>query len=458
MVPMGVMFLRTPIYTRYFSPAEYGEYTLVYVVNTYISVFAFQWVINNIWRFYLKYKKSGQNLYFRQSIFLLITSTSTIFFIVILLWVMSESSRNNQILIFSGFLFTLTESIFAILTIPMRINGNSVKFNSIQSAKVITSFLLLLSLTFIATLRIEAFFLAPFLVNVVFIGFLLLTTKYNKLLNIKPARLTPHLKRFFKYGYAMTIFNALSLFLVAGDRLLINWFDGSSHLGIYNQTYNIAQLTITALFGVVNAAINPYVLPLLEKKDEKVNQKIIKTFNITVLAILPITAILSIFSKEISTILLGPDFREMWQYLPFVFFGSFMLGASHLAIIKLKFMMKTKILIRVVFWAFVINLTSNLILIPLYGYKIATVTTLFSYLFQFFVLMKAAETGVFIIKNFLNTLILLIIGVLMIFIFHLAFSYFSIFDFRYGFIAEIVVLLALSYVINARKIFLLWAD
>ncbi len=455
-MPMGVMFLRTPIYTRYFTPAEYGEYTLVYVINTYISVFAFQWIVNNIWRFYLKYKKSGQNIYFRQSIFLLFTTTATLFLIVILIWVILVSSREYQILIFSGFLFTLTESIFALLTVPMRINGSSAKYNLLQSLKVVTSFALLLALTFVATLRIEAFFIAPFIVNSVFVSFLLLRVRYTDLLKIKLLKLTPHLMRFYRYGYAMVIFNALSMFLVAGDRLLINWFDGSSHLGIYNQTYNIAQLTITALFGVVNAAINPFVLPLLERKDNMVNQRIVKTFNITMLALLPVTAVLSIFSKDISTILLGPDFRDMWEYLPFVFFGSFMLGASHLAIIKLKFLMKTKLLIRIVFWAFVINLTSNLMLIPLYGYKIATVTTLFSYLFQLLALMRAAETGVFKIKNILNNLTLLLLSVFAIYGLHQLFISFDYFNFQFGFIVEIVVLLALSYLINARKIYLLW--
>jgi O-antigen/teichoic acid export membrane protein len=292
----------------------------------------------------------------------------------------------------------------------------------------------------------------------VFIVFLLFKIKYGRLFSVKAEKVTPHLVRFFRYGYAMVIFNALSMFLLAGDRLLINWFDGSSHLGIYNQTYNIAQLTITALFGVVNAAINPFVLPLLERKDSRVNQKIIKAFNITVIAILPVTTVLSIFSKDISTILLGPDFRDMWEYLPFVFFGAFMLGASHLAIIKLKFLMKTKQLIRIVFWAFIINLTTNLILIPIYGYKIATVTTLISYLFQMLALMRAAETGVFSIKNILNNLLILMFSVFVIYVSHRVFLSLSLFDFQYGFIVEIVVLLVLGYVINARKIFLLWTD
>ena len=458
MVPMAVMFLRTPIYTRYFSPAEYGEYTLVYVVNSYISVFAFQWIINNIWRFYLKYKRSGQYLHFKQSIFILFITTTISSFIVILLWILTISSIENQMLIFSGFLFILSESVFAIITVPMRINGYSVKYNSIQSLKVVISFLLLLALTFIATLRIEAFFIAPFLINLIIIVSLLLKVKFGELIHVKIRSVIPHLSRFLKYGYAMVIFNALSLFLVAGDRLLINWFEGTSHLGVYNQTYNIAQVTIVALFGVFNAAINPYVLPSLEKKDRNVNQRIVKLFNLTILVLLPLTVVLSIFSEEISIILLGPDFRDMWEYLPFVFFGSFMLGASHLAIIKLKFLMKTKVLIKIAFWAFVINLSSNLVLIPLYGYKIATVTTLFSYLFQFVVLMRVAETGVLSFKNILNNLMLLLISVLMILVFHKLFLFFNMFEFQYGFIVEIVVLLILSYVINARKIYLLWGD
>ncbi len=458
MVPMGVMFLRTPIYTRFFTTAEYGEYTLVYVVNSYISVFAFQWIINNIWRFYLNYKHSGQNLYFRQTILLLFITTSLVSLIVVVIWHSISDTKANQALIFSGYLFTLSESVFAILTIPMRINGDSVKFNTIQSLKVIVSFLLLLILTFIANVRIEAFFIAPFLVNMTFVSFLLLKVRCGKLINFKVKSLIPHLKRFFKYGYAMTIFNALSLFLVAGDRLLIHWFEGSSYLGIYNQTYNIAQLTIAALFGIFNAAINPFVLPLLERKDKNINQKIVKTFNLTILALLPVTVILSMFSKEISTILLGPDFREMWEYLPFVFFGSFMLGASHLAIIKLKFLMKTKVLIRVVFWAFIINLTSNLILIPLWGYKIATVTTLVSYLFQFIVLMRVAETGVLSFKNILHNQMPMAFIIFIIYVFHKLFLFFNLFDFKYGFVGEIIVLLILSYLFNAKKIYLLWGD
>ena len=456
MVPMGVMFIRTPIYTRIFSPSEYGEYTMVYVVNTYISVFAFQWIINNIWRFYLNYKNSGQYIHFKQSVFLLFITTSLFSFLIIAIWILVEDSLGYKILIFSGFIFIVTESLFAILTVPCRINGHSAKFNLLQSIRIIISFLLLLILTFISDFRIEAFFISPVIINIIFISFLLLNVDIKRLANIKINSLAPHLKRFYRYGYAMAIFNALSLFLVAGDRFLINWFNGTTSLGIYNQTYNIAQLTITALYGVFNAAINPFVLPLLENKDSRANTIIIKMFYISLLLLLPIVIVLSLFSKEISFVLLGSEFREMWEYLPFVFFGSFFLGASHFAIIKLKFLMRTRLLNNVAFTVFIFNLISNIIFIPLFGYKTATVTTLVSYLIQFIILIKYSDINIFSLENRKGVYVTLTISVLLICGFFMLFLFNDTFSFKFGFILEIIVLLIIGLSINARKIYLLW--
>jgi O-antigen/teichoic acid export membrane protein len=239
--------------------------------------------------------------------------------------------------------------------------------------------------------------------------------------------------------------------LVSGDRYLIAYFSDYDHVGIYNQTYNIGQLSIVALFTVISAALNPSLISELNKKPFDSDQKLYDYLYISVYLILPLTFLFSLFSKEITRILLGKDFREAWNILPLIFFSAFFSGANHFAVIKIKFTNKLRLLIIDSISAAALNIVLNLILIPLYGYKIAAATTFIAYVYLFIILFYHAGLNPFANRETGRKLVRIILILTGLFGVHLAIKHFISGPTLVLPIAETIIFVLIYYILT-RKI------
>jgi O-antigen/teichoic acid export membrane protein len=97
------------------------------------------------------------------------------------------------------------------------------------------------------------------------------------------------------------------------------------------------------------------------------------------LAGLPLVVYLSLFSKEISNVLLGQDFREAFEIMPFIFFAAFLQGLSNFYELRMKFSAKMRLLGIVFVIVAVFNLLFNLLVVPEFGYFWAAFSTALSF-------------------------------------------------------------------------------
>ncbi len=391
---MITLLVRSPIYTRIYSPELYGLYSIVYISFTYLSAISYQWITNNAWRYYLKYKNSKTlGIYWSVTIYLILASAIIIAIICLIWFLLSDNLLLKKLILFGG-LYFFTNELVNILLVPARITGKAGYYNILNSIRALGSFLLLLALTFGGNAKIEAFFSAPLIVNAIYI--LLLTKKPLSFFSFKIDRkLLRHVSRFINYGLGNLFFSVGLFLLISSDRYLIAYFDNYDKVGIYNQTYNLGQISIAALFTVLSAALNPTLISNLNKKPFDSDNKIYDYLYVCIYIILPVVLLVSLFSKEITYILLGKGFREAWNLLPIIFFSAFLSGLNHFAVIKLKFTYKLKVLILDSLSAAALNILLNFILIPIYGYKIAAFTTLLSYLYLLIVLYYHAKLNPF---------------------------------------------------------------
>ncbi len=418
-LPMGTLFFRSPIYTRIYSPELFGKYTLVYVTFTYLSALLFQWITSSSWRYYSKYKVQKRVDILTQTATLFYSVSISILIVISVIWVLIVQDEVQKQLIILGFLFASTQELINTLMIPMRMKSEARKYNIIISLRAILSFGLLLVLTFIFNFKIEAFFIAPIIINILLLILIVQSHKKHlkSLINIRLSRIKPHLKRFFVYGLSTFFFTLCIFLLTSSDRYIILLFNGFHEVGIYNQTYNIASMSISAVLSAINAALNPVILSNLESKPNKSDILLSRSFYFAVYISLPFTVIFSLLSKQITDLLLGPEFRAIFYIMPFVFFSSFLFGISHYASIKLKFQNKLKELFIISGLATLVNIILNFWLIPRYGYTYAAHSTLAAYIFLAFGLFSYArihplqEKG--ITKKYINVIIalLVIIGV-----------------------------------------------
>ncbi len=391
-LPMLVLLLRSPIYTRVFTPAEYGQYTLVYLVFLYLSTIKLEWIRTSIWRYYLKYKKQALLTRFWQTVSTFFVASAILILAFSAIWVLVSDNALVRLLVTYGAIHLISQELITIILITKRIEGKSAFYNLINGSKTMISFLLLLTLTFVFDFGISAFFLSAALVNLVYLVILLPGSNFSFF--PRPSLIErSDIKRFFGYGFAGTLTMASTMLLISGDRWIINWFWGIEKTGIYNQTYMLGQMSIMAISTVINASFNPYLINNIERNRKSSDFFIGNAFRWYVYIILPLAVYISLYAHEIATVMLGPDFREIWNIIPLITFAFLLDGLCHFSSIKLKFFNRIRFLYLGVLIACGINISLNFLLIPTMGYKIAAYTTFFSYIFLFLFYYLSASSN-----------------------------------------------------------------
>jgi O-antigen/teichoic acid export membrane protein len=379
-VPMAVGFIRTPIFTRYFTPEEFGYLGIVSITFSYVSVFLYSWLSGCLWRYYnaFKEKKDLSKLY--SNIFLIFSGASLLLAIVSGTWYMLTENPLVKQLILLSFVQYLIRELIGLYLIVARLEGKALKYNIIHSLRVLLSFVLLYVMAFHYHFRITSVLTSTIVVDLIVILYLLLLNRERVIISIK--NLSRHtLNILFRFGSVGLVTNFCFLLVSSSDRYIIAMFSDMATVGIYNQVYNISQLSVAALVTVFFNTINPKLNKELEINFKNSDILISKYLYVFLLFGLPVVTYLSLFSKEISFILLGEEFRSGFTIMPFVFISAFLYGLFMFIEVKFKFADKLKNIAIGVILASALNIGLNFIFIPVFGFQSAAVTTLAAYLF-----------------------------------------------------------------------------
>ena len=260
----------------------------------------------------------------------------------------------------------------------IRLKGKAKFYTIIQSVRALFSIIIALVLVFFLKSNISALVSSLVILDVlVLLGLFVynpakVSFEYNF---ISKKRLTELLT----YGAVGLILNISLLTITTSDRYIIAMFSNLENVGIYDQVYKLGQISVVAMVTIFFNTINPLLLKELENNfDTSIHliKKYLKPFFVYGL---PVVIYLSIFSKEISTLFLGKEFRVGYAIMPYVFSAAYLQGLSNFYELRLKFSNKYKKLSLIAISAAVVNVILTIIFVWLYGYEWAAVTTLFSY-------------------------------------------------------------------------------
>lgn len=380
LVPMSVGFIKTPIFTRYFTPEEFGYLGIITITFSYVSVFLYSWLSGCLWRYYNAYKEKQDlgNLY--SNLFFIFIGVSFLLLIITVAWYFLADKILVRQLILLSFLQYFTKELIGLYLIIARLEGKTLKYNIIHSLRAILSFGVLYIMAFGYQFRITSMLSSTIVIDVIVLLFLFISNSEKVRVSIKSiSRQT--LNILYRFGSVGLISNFCFLIISSSDRYIIAMFGDMSTVGIYNQVYNICQLSVVALVTVFFNTINPKLNRELEINFKQSDTLISKYIYVFLLFGLPVVAYLSLFSKELSVLLLGSDFRSGYIIMPYVFSGAFLYGLFLFIEIKFKFADKLKNIAVGVIVAAILNVGLNFIFIPLYGYLWAGITTLIAYLF-----------------------------------------------------------------------------
>ena len=195
--------------------------------------------------------------------------------------------------------------------------------------------------------------------------------------------------------------NVLSQF----DRVMITNMLGFQYTGLYGMAYKVA-LTLTIVWSSFNSAWSPWFYDKMKSENYKeiyeYSKPYVLTFwliNIIVLAIAP----------EILKLLAPPEYYSGVYVIPFVLMGIFFQFIYSLYVNIQFYHKKTKYVPIGTLISALVNIGLNYLLIPIYGFIAAAVTTLIGYLILFLLhryFSRKVEQKKLFNERFITTVIL----------------------------------------------------
>lgn len=410
-------FILIPLYTRYYTTDLYGALALITLCGSFASAIFYLGISSALSRSYYDYEVG----YERKRVI------STSFYITLLgafLQIMVGLLLRNQLslmlfhtTIYSLHIFiALISSAFtfinALFYVLLRFERKSIQVVTINLLQLILS----ASLILFFLIKLKLGVLAPILGICIsqvaaFIALFCLSRD-----SIVLAFSNYEMKIQLQFGIPQIFIGLACYTLTWIDRLFINKYCSLSDVGIYSLGYKIGSI-INILFILAFSQIwAPMRMEYRYARNADELYKLILTYYFAIG--LFVTVIISIFSKELLTLISGrEDYIIAYRVVPFVMLGYLIYGVVN--IIDAGIFFERKVIYNVyIFWfSVLVNVVLNYIFIPKFGYMAAALTTLISYMVTaflvFFVsnrLYKIHFEGVRLLKVFGYAIFAIILG------------------------------------------------
>lgn len=147
------------------------------------------------------------------------------------------------------------------------------------------------------------------------IGFLILFSKFTIRLKLEIAKL----RMMLLYSYPIFIFLTAFFFVVYTDRWMISFFYSNEEVGLYSAIYRITSVLSIALLGS-RLAFTPVAL-----RNEDSSKQFSSLLHFIIFSLLSLSFFLIGFGKEITLLILGNEYSENYQLLPFLLLSKIFL-------------------------------------------------------------------------------------------------------------------------------------
>lgn len=387
-----VGFLFVIIITRIFSPAEYGVYALAISTIGIILLLISSWIQQSTLRYRTEFKEEEKLGHFNRHLLALFLIVSALLIILaaaaypIFRAVFTEYQRfywPSVGCILTSFWFT---NLCYILIADLRPATYSlfIASNSILAFGIALLWIFLIQRDVMGIiyglLFSDAILLMPLFLST---RFLYREENRNKEeLDESTYNLSAFAKKFAFYGFPMIGWFAGVLVLNMSDRYLIQLFRGSAEVGIYSSNYTIA----ISIFGLICAPLGYASHALLLKAGVSRNankqqiQRMVTAFSrYYLLLAIPVLTFMIVCAKDISSILLGADYRKGYIVIPIILLGCLAWNLSMYGQKGHELEERTRTMFIYVAICALVNIILNLFFIPWLGYVGAAITTLIGF-------------------------------------------------------------------------------
>jgi len=359
-----IAFLLLPIYTRYFTTAEFGIIDLITVVIGVIIIFAHLQLETSLQRYYFDYEGEEKNL-FISTIVITMTILSIILAIILTLGstlisdlVLKNAQYSNLFKLAAVQIPFTNYSMLALVILRYE------KKNKLFTIMIVVKMLVtvLLTIVFVAWLRMGlngVFYaqLAGLVVSSVLLFFSIREFSLFKISN-------ELLKKAFAYAIPQFPARIGSVLLTYANRFFMVGYLTLSAIGIYSLSLKLASV-LQLVYAAFIMAWAPFMFEQRKKDNHK--ETFAKVLLLTASPLFLLVSIVAIFSKELVYIVASPKFLTAHHYLGALclYFALFIF--KEIVDIGPKFTEKTQYLSYTFFISVVVNLVSLYFSVRLYG-------------------------------------------------------------------------------------------
>lgn len=265
---------------------------------------------------------------------------------------------------------SIAESIYTQLAIH---GQTSSKLFKVMGAKALATLALSIALLFVVKEdKYLAVLYADSLVNGCLVAYVLLGLRGK----VSWTFSVEDLKNMASYAVPLIPYMLSLTLLSQFDRVMIDRYFGKEQTGLYSLAYNVGILLLMLVTAVLNV-FNPAFFESANKKDyARLERDSKAVFALAVLA----TAMLVLFGESVFAALVPAKYASALDLIPLVAIGGLCFVTFHIWVRVIAYANQTYLISLIAVAATVLKIGLNVVLLPIYGYKAAALTTVLAYL------------------------------------------------------------------------------
>lgn len=183
----------------------------------------------------------------------------------------------------------------------------------------------------------------------------------------------------FRFGYPF-MFAGLAYWIFGlSDRWMLGWLADNTQVGLYSIGFKLASILL-----FINQAIGMAWSPMAYKLygENPDYRKIFgQVLSFLMFGMVVVAVGVTLFSPEILILLAPPEYLEASLFVGYLVMGLVFLGTTQVTATGIAFEKRTHLISRASWYAAILNLILNFVMIPYLGAKGAALATFISYIF-----------------------------------------------------------------------------
>lgn len=375
----GIGFITIPIFSRLLSTADFGIYNTFMAYEGILYLFvglALHMSIKNA-----KYKYGEKKIDEYTSSISLIPIFVALFYLIIanllLPWIQG-SLRLSRTYINLLLLYSLCSSLLYIYQNRLVLDYKTGKYLILSYFNALSS--VALSIFFIVFVFKKEKYMGRILGSLLPMIIIAFWIQYQLFKLAKPKIRKEYFQYSLKISLPIIPHGIGQVILSSFDRIMITNMVSASASGLYSFAYTIYSIILVA-GNSISTVFEPWAYERLNANDKESLQKRGGQF---IILLSYVSALAMLLSPELVWILGSKKYVDAIPAITPVLFGGFFAMAYTIPSIIEYYKEKTKYIAVGTITAAIINIITNLLFIPKYGYLAAAYTTLFSYILYYF--------------------------------------------------------------------------